>query len=534
MDVFVVFAMFCFLIYIQVGIIVFWRNPFVGINYVFSLMSFLSAIWSLAYIFSYMGEGARALFHPAVITLTGLSFIPVFYVRMGMSLLHFPYNHNHRNIVFVVFLFFSLSFMLMATNSDIIFFAIDSAAFSNPLGLLAIKASLLIVNIFLFSRLQISILKPDMVSDDIIEQMDGIYILCNERFIVKNINAFTANLIGVKAVDRQGTVLMDLFSDQDFFLDRLNDTLELGFSGSFDTFMTSSYQTQIPVRIECHRLEDFYHDIHGIAITGKDIVYEVPLLNDINGLEGREVRLKAASKKLQTAINEYSLELADTNNHLYEQYSTSHQDKIMDDFEERDYLIGEIYDRVIVNMNLAVLLIRTHQKDRYSEIDKEALTNLSQRVRSMLLIHEFLFLSINHSQVDFKGFLLKLVNELKIQYDALGQIRVSFNLVDRFLDIQRAVSLGVVANELIVNSFKHAFNPPYDDALIQVDYVEDAESIRLVVKDNGCGIDKDFNINVYQSTGLVLAEILVQNQIDGQMHFDISSGTTVTVTFSDI
>ncbi len=534
MDVFVFFAMFCFLMYIQASIFVIRRNPFAGINYLFSLMSFLFAIWYLAYIFSYMGEGARSLFPPAVVTLTGLSFVPAFYLRIGMSLLHAPRKTNHRNVVFLVFLFLGLSLMLMATSSNNMLLAFDSYVLNNPTGLLAINASLLMANIFIFSRLQFSILKPDLVSDDILEKMNGIFILCDERFIVKKINAFTANLTGVKPVDRHDKLIMGLFSDHDLVLERLHVTLEQGFSGSIDTFMTSNHGARIPVRIECHRLEDFYHDIHGIAITGEDITDEIHLLKDITHLEDKELRLKTASKQLQTEINEYSLELADINKHLYEQYSTSHQEKIKDDFEERDYLIGEIHDRVIVNMNLAVLLIHTHQKEHYPKSSSDALINLSQRVRSILLIHEFLYLSINHSEVDFKGFLLKLVNELKIQYDDLDHIRVSFNLVDRFLDIQRAVSLGLVANELITNCFMHAFKHPYDDALIQISFMEDVDSIRLIVKDNGCGIYKNFNINAYKSTGLALCEVLVKDQIDGRMDFDIASGTMVTVTFSGI
>jgi two-component sensor histidine kinase len=529
MDIFAIFSIICFVIYFQAGIFVLWKNPFMGINYLFSIMSFSFAVLSLAYVFSYMGDAARNIFPPALITLNVIVLAPAFYMRVGMSLINYPRKQSIRNVIF--------AFILLLVGITL-FFLIKNEAFtsSNRISvmnhtwfLMSVNFLLLLTNTYLFSRLQFYILKPDIVSKEIVQEMGFLYILCDEQYFIRDINNYTARLSGYNKSLIIGQHLNEfvLLNDLD---SRLTETVENGFTCPFDAILQSNSDETIHVLLECCLLKDNFNDTHGIVLTGEDTSYAVRMINDIQRYDNTRMELKEASEELQKMIKACTLGLAEIYDQLSIIYKSKNHERILAEFHERDYLIGEIHERVIVNMKLALLIINIHHKNHDDAFFKTKLKILSQRVRSILLAYEHLYFSINYSEVDFKGLIYRLVTELKSIYDKENKVGISFNICDRYLDVEKAMVLAVVTNELITNCFTNAFQTSEKDAMIKIDFKEHSGFFRLIIRDNGNGFPEGFNFETIQSSGLKLAEILVKDQVNGEIDFCVSSGSTVTIT----
>jgi two-component sensor histidine kinase len=96
-----------------------------------------------------------------------------------------------------------------------------------------------------------------------------------------------------------------------------------------------------------------------------------------------------------------------------------------------------------------------------------------------------------------------------------------------------AIPLGIIINELISNSLKHAFS---DDATGEINinmYVEGDNNYKLIVSDNGKGISDDIDFKESESLGLQLVNTLVE-QIDGTIELDKSQGTEFIITFKEL
>lgn len=531
MDAFAIFSIICFVVYLQASIYVFWRNPFINVYHLFSLMTLLFAIWSLAYIFSYMGEAGRSLFPLPIVTISGLALIPAFYIRLWMSLLHVPKKKNYRNLSFFVVLAMGIIFLWGAIASDwanVVYH--DSSLLNNTMALFLLKLVLLLVNTYLFVYLQFWVFKPDQVSQDVINQVDLLSFVCDENLMIIDANPFACRLLGQAHPDLKGKPLTEFVSDGEELMIHFETAIKDGYSGPFDTFLTGVSENHIPVSLRCHGLVDFYGDIQGVAITGEDKIYETSLLEGIKHAEHTERRLKTATHKLQLIIDNYSEELAGIQKNLFSHYGGGSQELIKAEFEERETLIEEIHNRVISNMKLIILLIQSHNKSFFSTLLKKNLAELSRRIRSMLLVHEFLYFSINYSEVDFKGFLYNLVNELKTHHYCGKSVGISFEVSDNYLNVHMAIPLALVVNELLVNSFSHAFPTSDEHAMIHIIYQNEAGHIQMTIKDNGVGIPDRFITGDYQSAGMVLVETLVKDQMGASLDISNSNGTMVVIT----
>jgi PAS domain S-box-containing protein len=209
------------------------------------------------------------------------------------------------------------------------------------------------------------------------------------------------------------------------------------------------------------------------------------------------------------------------------------EENLKESLNEKEMLLKEIHHRV--KNNLMVISSLLNIQSRYIK-DKAALDVFREsqnRAKSMALIHEKLYRSTDLKNIDFGEYIRTFATELyhSIVADP-SLIKLNLNAESVMLDINTSIPLGLIVNELITNSLKHAF-PEGTKGEINVDFGHDNGTFVLSVADNGKGFPEDMDFRKTDSLGLQLVNSLTE-QIDGILELDKTQGTQFKVIFKEI
>jgi len=201
--------------------------------------------------------------------------------------------------------------------------------------------------------------------------------------------------------------------------------------------------------------------------------------------------------------------------------------------------IKEIHHRIKNNLQVISSLLSL-QAEKFSDKETlEAFRESQNRVASMALIHEELYQGKDMETLDFAAYLRELTSELLSSY-TVGNERVSLKLdiEQLYLGMDTAVPLGIIVNELVSNSLKHAF-PAGKAGEIRIrlfgpeNYEIEGEKdlqFTLSVADDGKGFPEKIDFKNTDSLGLQLVKILVE-QIEGCIELKRDPGTEFKIEF---
>ncbi len=199
--------------------------------------------------------------------------------------------------------------------------------------------------------------------------------------------------------------------------------------------------------------------------------------------------------------------------------------------KEKELLLGEIHHRVKNNIQIISSLLRLQGGQFTQEDVKEAFTESQNRIKTMALVHETLYQSESFSRIDLSLFIQKLINGLMSTFQPRdGPITLQSQLEPVKLGIDQCIPLGLVLNELVTNSFKHAF-PNKKEGTITVILQKEAQKIILKVKDDGVGL-QNRKLEDASTLGLTLIKGLAE-QLDADLHFESTEGLEVRLSFQE-
>lgn len=197
--------------------------------------------------------------------------------------------------------------------------------------------------------------------------------------------------------------------------------------------------------------------------------------------------------------------------------------------EEKIILLREVHHRVKNNLQIIISLVSLQMRQTEDPVVKQIMSETQNRVRAMSLVHEKLYRSDSLSHIDFADYTRFLATQLFSFYGKdTRMVHLEFAMEKILLDINTAVPLGLLMNELISNSLRHAF-PGGREGVISISGGYKGDLITLVVRDNGIGIPKDFNWKNTTSLGMGLISSLV-DQVDGTITLNRENGTMFTIT----
>lgn len=192
---------------------------------------------------------------------------------------------------------------------------------------------------------------------------------------------------------------------------------------------------------------------------------------------------------------------------------------------EKDLLLKEIHHRVKNNLQTISSLLNLQA--RYAdEKAKDAVIEGRNRVKSMALIHQKLYQTDNLKGIVFSEYLQGLVDILFRSYQVhQDRIKLKTDIDPLNLDVDTAIPLGLILNELISNSLKYAF-PDKQEGEINIILKEKNQRLNMIMMDSGVGMPQDFDLKNAKSFGMKLIHTLAE-KLEASIKIDSTKGTRI-------
>jgi PAS domain S-box-containing protein len=208
------------------------------------------------------------------------------------------------------------------------------------------------------------------------------------------------------------------------------------------------------------------------------------------------------------------------------------EEQLRASLREKDALLKEVHHRVKNNLQVVSSLLQLQGARVEDPGAKAAFRESQNRVRSMALLHEYLFRSPERGRIDLAEHVRGLCSHLMLGFGTdPDRVRLTVEVAPIDCSVDQAIPLGLIINELVSNALKHAF-PDGRPGRLSV-LLREGEGGRavLTVADDGVGLPADLDVTRTPGLGLQLVVTLVE-QLGGRLDVEREGGTAFHITFS--
>ncbi len=225
---------------------------------------------------------------------------------------------------------------------------------------------------------------------------------------------------------------------------------------------------------------------------------------------------------------------------LYQQLQAELSDRkqaeanLKNSLKEKEILLKEIHHRVKNNICVVASLLELQSNTVSDPPTAKMFEECQNRLYSMALIHEKLYRSTNRAQINFGEYLEDLVTNLFHSYN-INDSRILLQVIAEpiSLNLETATPCGLIVNELVSNTLKHAF-PDETSGTVSVEcYQTGDREIHLLVKDNGIGFPQNLDFRKTSSMGFQVVCTLTE-QLEGTIELSRQIGTEFHLKFNEL
>jgi len=234
-----------------------------------------------------------------------------------------------------------------------------------------------------------------------------------------------------------------------------------------------------------------------------------------------EEKLKTAYKDMEVRIQNRTRELSQINQRLLGEIAERKlvEEALNKSIKEKDVLLKEIHHRVKNNLQIVSSLLSLQSQYVNEPGSVELFKESQSRIISMALIHEKLYQTGDLTRINLSEYANELIGDLFRSYSVNTHLmKYQIESKNILLDINTAIPCGLIINELVTNSIKHAF-PDNRSGEIKIDIQCHDGNCILKIADNGVGFPDDLDINDVKTLGLQLVTSLTK-QLDGTIELD--------------
>ena len=319
----------------------------------------------------------------------------------------------------------------------------------------------------------------------------GIFIITDD--LLSYVNSSLADMFMLTQPEMIRTDPLALISEQDRPLVKKN--MELRFRGEDIPPYTISF-----IRRDG---STFFGEIWAKTAIWQEKRVMVGTIADVSDLRLNEARLKLQDRQLQKSL------------------------------DEKEVLLKEIHHRTKNNMMVVISMLDLQSADIADERVRVIFQEMEDRIRAMALVHEKLYQSQNLSEIDVESYIREIAESLVANMILDHRVELQFVIEHILINIDFAVPLGLVINEIVTNSVKHAF-PGNRKGSISIRLEKrQSRNIELTVGDDGIGLPADVEVLQSSSFGLQIISSLVTMQLGGTLVVDSSNGTRYSIVFPE-
>lgn len=195
---------------------------------------------------------------------------------------------------------------------------------------------------------------------------------------------------------------------------------------------------------------------------------------------------------------------------------------------EQKVLLKEVHHRVKNNLTIVSSLLNLQSNKSKDDFHKGLFQESRNRLDSIAAVHNLLYQSKSVSSVNFKHYLEEILSNLDKSFSVANKkVNIKKSIEEVHLDVSVAISLGLIINEMVTNSYKHAFKQT-SEGKIEIGLKEKDKSVMLTIKDNGPGYDASKISD--SSIGLDIINGLIK-QIDGDLKYHYNEGSVHEIAF---
>ncbi len=167
--------------------------------------------------------------------------------------------------------------------------------------------------------------------------------------------------------------------------------------------------------------------------------------------------------------------------------------------------------------------------DLRDDIPKKHHADIQAKIQSIALIQQMIYRSENSRQFEIKSYLKRLSGLILKIYNTKKDININISGPDIDVDLDTALPIGLISNELIANSIQHAF-PESERGNIDIEICRrNHEALQITYRDNGKGLPEDFTLETNGSYGMRNIESIVVDQLRGNMRICKENGFSIKI-----
>ncbi len=314
------------------------------------------------------------------------------------------------------------------------------------------------------------------------------------------------------------------------------------------SLLNPKFDDPITVSLSVTKVYDDFGNMSGFIIIAYDYQETHAFYKENKARMRQEQRLIEINKKLEEELDakqDKLLKATELDRHETAMQYLAEQ-KITDEIKNKKNILREIHHRIKNNIQMLISILNLEQGKKGSgELVKETFSRIADRVRDISGVHDYFYNSPDLTKINISHFFQRRSDYLRSRFPTIKNVAVNISVTNVMLTIDQAIPCGIIVHELIHNTLQHAFNeqiessnnnkhienPPNPYRTLYIEFSRKNEQYFLHIADNGCGIVLQDGKPRRTKTGLNLVELLVNEYLNGQIHYAAESGTKISIFF---
>ena len=197
---------------------------------------------------------------------------------------------------------------------------------------------------------------------------------------------------------------------------------------------------------------------------------------------------------------------------------------------EKELILREVHHRIKNNMGSINSLLSLQRATLRDSVAAQALQDAGNRVASMMVLYDRLFLTEGFLEVSIAQVLPYMVDEIIENCSCPARVTVEKDIADVVLDARQLQPVGLIVNEALTNAMKYAF-AGREEGRIRVSVAREGSLVQVEIRDDGVGLPESIGLGRSAGFGLTLIESLTK-QLDGRIRVERAGGTAFILEFS--